>query len=466
MIRTALFNWAFARHHNGDFVFRIEDTDAARDSEQSAQALIDALRWLGLNWDEGPEVGGPYAPYRQSERLATYRDIAAKLRESGHAYDCFLTTDEIAERRKRHEVNGVAPSELVFERDLSDEQRAKYLAEGRQPVLRLKVPNVEYRWNDLVRGEISVFGENVGDYVLVRANGDPLYTLVNPVDDALMKITHVLRGEDLLSSTPRQLALYQALGEIGVTDGFVPEFGHLPYVMGDKNKKLSKRDPESSFSMYQKMGFLPEGLLNYLALLGWSPGNDVEFFSLAEMARDFDISRVNTSPARFDLKKAIALNADWVRAIDPAQLSARLLPFLVEAGVLPPEPSAEQLELLAKATPLVSERMEVLSQAIGMLSFFFAGENLDIEDEAEKILAAPDAPGIRAAAVLVLESCEPWQTPSIKEVLQTRLVDQMGVKPREAFGVLRAAITGRRVSPPLFESMELLGRTQTLSRLR
>jgi glutamyl-tRNA synthetase len=466
MIRTALFNWAFARHHGGDFVFRIEDTDSARDSEQSAQALIDALRWLGLNWDEGPEVGGPYAPYRQSERLAIYEEIASKLRESGHAYDCYLTTDEIASRRKRHEVNGVAPSELVFERDLSDEQRAKYLAEGRQPVLRLKVPNVEYRWNDLVRGEISVSGENVGDYVLVRANGEPLYTLVNPVDDALMKITHVLRGEDLLSSTPRQLALYQELGEIGVTDGSIPKFGHLPYVMGEKNKKLSKRDPEASFSMYQKMGFLPEGLLNYLALLGWSPGNDVEFFSLADMARDFDISRVNASPARFDLKKAIALNADWVRAVKPQELANRIKPYLVEAGVLPADPTPEQLQILASATPLVSERMEVLSQAAGMLGFLFAGKNLIIEEDAAKILAEPDAAVVRAAAVSVLESCEPWLTPSIKDVLQKRLVDEMGLKPREAFGVLRAAITGRKVSPPLFESMELLGRTQTLSRLR
>jgi glutamyl-tRNA synthetase len=218
--------------------------------------------------------------------------------------------------------------------------------------------------------------------------------------------------------------------------------------------------------MYQKMGFLPEGLLNYLALLGWSPGNDVEFFSLADMARDFDISRVNASPARFDLKKAIALNADWVRAVKPQELANRIKPYLVEAGVLPAEPTPEQLQILVAATPLVSERMEVLSQAAGMLGFLFAGKNLIIEEDAAKILAEPDAAVVRAAAVSVLESCEPWLTPSIKDVLQKRLVDEMGLKPREAFGVLRAAITGRKVSPPLFESMELLGRTQTLSRLR
>jgi glutamyl-tRNA synthetase len=377
-----------------------------------------------------------------------------------------LTTEEIAIRRKQHEKNGVALSELVFERELSSSQRESYLAEGRQPVLRMKVPNGVYRWKDLVRGEISVASENIGDYVLVRANGDPLYTLVNPVDDALMEITHVLRGEDLLSSTPRQLALYDALRAIGVMNRANPEFGHLPYVMGEKNKKLSKRDPEASFSMYQRLGFLREGILNYLALLGWSPGNDVEFFSLAEMTRDFDISRVNASPARFDLKKATALNADWVRALPNDELVARVMPFLIEAGSLPKEPSAEQVDLLTKAMPLVAPRLEVLSQAVGMLSFLFVGDSLAIEAEASEILASPNARKVLEAATQALVDLEPWSTQAIKDVLQQRVVEELGEKPRDAFGVLRAAITGRKVSPPLFESIELLGREQTLNRLR
>lgn len=466
MIRTALFNWAFARHHGGKFIFRIEDTDAARDSAESAQSLIDALRWLGLDWDEGPEVGGPFAPYRQSERLSIYADIAKKLLEAGYAYECFLTTEEIAQRRKQHEKNGVAPSELVFQRELSDEQREQYRLEGRQPVLRLRVPDGEFRWVDLVRGEIAVESQNVGDYVLVRANGDPLYTLVNPVDDALMEITHVLRGEDLLSSTPRQMALYDALRGIGVMSRPNPEFGHLPYVMGEKNKKLSKRDPEASFGMYQRIGFLREGILNYLALLGWSPGNDVEFFSLAEMARDFEISRVNASPARFDLKKATALNADWVRALSNDELVDRVLPYLIAGGVLSAQPSDADVELVRRAMPLVSQRLEVLSQAVGMLGFLFAGDDLVIEDDARQVLAMPNAAPVLEKAATVLTSLEVWSTDEIKQALQEQVVEALGEKPREAFGVLRAAVTGRKVSPPLFESIELLGREQTLSRLR
>jgi glutamyl-tRNA synthetase len=237
-------------------------------------------------------------------------------------------------------------------------------------------------------------------------------------------------------------------------------------VMGDKNKKLSKRDPEASFGMYQKIGFLREGILNYLALLGWSPGNDVEFFSLAEMTRDFDISRVNASPARFDLKKATALNADWVRALPNDELVERVVPYLIAGGVLPPAPTDAQRELLKQAMPLVSQRLEVLSQAVGMLGFLFCGDQLTIEDEAKQTLAGPRAQVIRESAVSALANLEPWSTDAIKQSLQQQVVDELGEKPREAFGVLRAALTGRRVSPPLFESMELLGRDQTLSRLR
>ena len=291
LVRTALFNWAFARHHGGTFVFRIEDTDAARDTEESYQAILDALRWLGLSWDEGPEVGGPYEPYQQSQRRDLHLDVVRRLVEAGEAYESFSTPDEV---EARHKAAGRDPKLGYdnFDRDLTPEQVQAYLDEGRKPVVRLRMPDHDLTWNDLVRGETTFKAGTVPDFALTRGNGIPLYTLVNPVDDALMKITHVLRGEDLLSSTPRQLALYEALERIGVVD-FTPEFGHLPFVMGQGNKKLSKRDPESNLFIHRDRGFIPEGLLNYLALLGWSIADDHDVFSLDEMVAAFDISKVN-----------------------------------------------------------------------------------------------------------------------------------------------------------------------------
>jgi glutamyl-tRNA synthetase len=265
LVRTALFNWAFARHHGGTFVFRVEDTDKERSTDESYAAILDLFRWLGLDWDEGPEVGGPHAPYRQSERGEIYADVLARLRDAGFTYDCYCTNDEVTERRK------ASGSKVLgydgFCRELSDEQRAAFVADGRRPVVRFRMPDGEITFDDLVRGDVTFHSDHVPDYALARANGDPLYTLVAPVDDALMRITHVLRGEDLLSSTPRQVALYDALISIGVATG-TPRFGHLPYVMGEGNKKLSKRDPQSNLFLHRDRGFIPEGLLNYLALLG------------------------------------------------------------------------------------------------------------------------------------------------------------------------------------------------------
>ncbi len=296
LARTALFNWAFARHHGGTFVFRIEDTDASRDSVESYETLLEVMRWLGFDWDEGPEVGGPFAPYRQSERYDVYADVAARLLEAGRAYHCYCSQEELDERNERARAEGRTPGYDGHCRSLTEEQRAAYEAQGRRPVVRFRMPDHAITFDDLVRGEITFQSEHVPDYVLVRGSGHPLYTLVNPVDDALMEITHVLRGEDLLSSTPRQLALYDALAELGIGTGRPPRFGHLPYVMGQGNKKLSKRDPESNLLGYRDRGFLPEGLLNYLALLGWAIADDRDIFSMDEMVEAFSIERVNLIP--------------------------------------------------------------------------------------------------------------------------------------------------------------------------
>ena len=466
LIRTALFNWAQARHTGGTFVFRIEDTDAERDSEESYQQLLDALGWLGLSWDEGIDVGGPHEPYRQSQRGEIYQEVIEKLKAAGHLYESFATAEEI---EARNVANGRDPRQGYdnFERDLTDEDRERLRAEGRQPSLRLRVPDVDLSFDDLVRGEITFKAGSFPDFVVVRPNGAPLYTLVNPVDDALMGITHVLRGEDLLSSTPRQIALYQALVEIGVADA-VPRFGHLPYVMGDGNKKLSKRDPESNLFHHRDRGFIPEGLLNYLSLLGWSLAPDRDVFTMDEMVAAFDVTNVNPNPARFDLKKAEAINGEHLRKLDVNDFTERMIPYLVRDGVFEGEPTAEQRETLRKIAPLVQERMTLLGEAPGLVRFLFTPSDvLTIEDDARKSLKA-DAPKVLDASIAALAQLGEgeWATEPIEQVLRAALIEGMELKPRVAFGPLRVAVSGRKVSPPLFESMELLGRDETLARLQ
>jgi glutamyl-tRNA synthetase len=466
MVRTALFNWAYARHTGGTFVFRIEDTDSARDSEQSYDDLLAALRWLGLDWDEGPEVGGPHEPYRQSRRLDLYADVAARLLEAGLAYESFSSPDEVEERRK---AAGQDPK-LGYDnadRYTTDEQKAAFRAEGRLPVLRMRMPDQDWTWDDLVRGEVTFGREHVPDYVIVRGNGEPLYTLVNPVDDALMGITHVLRGEDLLSSTPRQLAMYAALAQIGVGSGETPRFGHLPYVMGEGNKKLSKRDPQSSLNLYREEGYLPEGLLNYLALLGWSAGDDLEFFSPTQLAELFDITRVQPNPARFDPKKCLAINGDWIRHISADDLARRLVPYLVAVGALDGDPTPEQVAVIDAAVPLVQERMETLKSGAKQLRFLLVDDAafaVDPEDR-ERVLTDDARPALQASYD-ALSALDAFDAASVEAALRAALVEGLGLKPKLAFGPVRVAVTGRRISPPLFESIELLGRERTLARLQ
>ncbi len=458
LIRTALFNWAYARHTGGDFVFRLEDTDAERDSEESYLALLDALNWLGLNYDEGPEVGGPYGPYRQSERRDIYRDVVERLVAAGEVYEAYSTPDEV---EARHLTAGRNPKLGYdnFDRDLTDEQRAAFRKEGRRPVLRLRMPDDAISWKDLVRGETTFAPGSVPDYALTRGSGDPLYTLVNPVDDALMKITHVLRGDDLLSSTPRQIALYRALMRIGVAER-VPEFGHMPAVLGEGTKKLSKRDPQSNLFLHRDRGFIPEGLLNYLALLGWSIADDRDVFSLDEMVAAFDVADVNSNPARFDQKKADALNADHIRLLTADDFSARLRTYF-DAHAYDTTLDDKQF---AEAASLVQTRIVVLADAWELLKFLNDDEFALDEKAAAKELR-PEAGQVLDAALSALEGIDEWKTDKIEEALKVALLENMAVKPRKAFGPIRVAATGASISPPLFESLELLGRDRSLQRL-
>ncbi|MCM3696864.1 glutamate--tRNA ligase [Microbacterium oleivorans] len=464
MVRTALFNWAYARHTGGKMIFRVEDTDAARDSEESYRQLVDALTWLEIDWDEGVEKGGPHEPYRQSQRHDIYREVLDTLIASGAVYESYSTAEEID---ARNEANGRAKQLGYdnFDRTLTDEQKAAFRAEGREPAWRLRVPDEDVTYVDLIRGEVTFPAGSFPDFVVVRAGGIPLYTFTNPVDDALMGITHVLRGEDLMPSTARQLALYSALIDAGVTT-FVPRFAHMPLVLGEEGtKKLSKRDPKADLFLQREKGFIHEGLLNYLALLGWSIAADRDVFSRQELIEAFDIVDVNPNPARFDQKKAESINGDHIRMLEPADFASRLVPYLVGAGVVSTPPTDAQREMLAKAAPLVQERMQMLGDAPGLLGFLFRDVE-SYDEDALKGLPA-NAAEVLAASIEALQALPEgdFVADSIQSALAASLIDGLGLKPRVAYGPARVALSGRRVSPPLFESMELLGKPVTLERL-
>ena len=464
LIRTALFNWAYARHTGGTMVFRIEDTDAARDSEESYQQLLEAMKWLGITWDEGVEVGGPHGPYRQSQRADIYQDVITKLKEAGHVYESYSTPEEVEARHKAAGRDAKLGYDN-FDRDLTGEQIAAFKSEGREPVLRVRMPDEDLTFNDLVRGEITFKAGTVPDFAVVRANGKPLYTLVNPVDDALMGITHVLRGEDLLSSTPRQIALYRALVDIGVAR-YMPLFGHLPYVMGQGNKKLSKRDPESNLFLHRERGFIREGLLNYLSLLGWSLSADEDIFTVDQLVENFDIHDVLSNPARFDLKKAEAINGTHVRLLEPGDFRLRLVPYLQHASLVGETLTERDHMVLAEAAPLIQERITLLGEAPDMIAFLFKKDDeIDIADDARKGLPENLAE-VLDAALAALEPIEEWTAENIQTALRTALVEELGLKPRLAFGPVRTAVSGRRISPPLFESMVILGKNSSLARIK
>ena len=378
LIRTALFNWGYARHNGGKMVFRIEDTDAARDSQESYDQLIEALRWLEIDWDEGVEVGGPHAPYRQSERHDLHRGVLDTLIEKGLVYESFSTAEEID---ARNEANGRPKQQGYdnYDRELTDEQKAQFRAEGRQPALRLKVPDEDIAYDDLVRGEITFPAGSFPDFVIVRPNGVPLYTFVNPVDDALMGITHVLRGEDLMPSTGRQIVLYRALIEAGAAE-FIPRFGHLPLVLGEGNKKLSKRDPRADLFLQRDKGFTHEGLLNYLALLGWSIAPDRDVFSLEEFISAFDVAD-ESEPRSLRPEEG---GVDQRRPHPDARCRRFRLAHHAVPGagrVVAAEPTDDERALIAKAAPLIQERLPLLGDAPGLLGFLFV-DDVDYDEEA------------------------------------------------------------------------------------
>lgn len=458
-IRTALFDWAYARHTGGTFLFRIEDTDTTRVTDEYIQAAIDTLKWLGLDWDEGPEVGGPNGPYLQSQRLDIYAKWAQTFLDQGDAYHCYCSPDELEAVREEQRKANVAPGYNGHCRDLTADQIAAYKAAGREAVVRMRMPDGTTTFTDEIRGEVTFDHKFVPDFVLVRADGSPLYTLAVAVDDVMMGVTHVLRGEDLLSSTPRQIRVYQAMG-VKLED--YPVFAHLPFVMGQDNAKLSKRNGEVSIAWYREQGYLPEAICNYLALLGWSPGDDRENISMKELTELFTVEKVHSSPARFDMKKLEAINGDKIRALPLEEFAKWTIPFLKKAAVI--EGSDDEIALVMKALPLIQERIVKLDEAPALLKFLFV-KNFAVDPEAAPKIADSAAKDILKRSLKDLESLDSWSHESIEAALRASLIEELGLKPRIAFTALRIATTGSTISPPLFESMELLGKQACLDRI-
>ncbi|CAB5240905.1 unannotated protein [freshwater metagenome] len=458
-IRTALFDWAYARHTGGTFLFRIEDTDTTRVTDEYIQAAIDTLKWLGLTWDEGPEVGGDNGPYLQSQRLDIYATWAQKFLDQKDAYYCYCTPVELEARREAQRAANVAPGYDGACRDLTQEQISDYKAQGRDAVVRMRMPDGSTTFVDQIRGEVSFDHKFVPDFVLVRGDGSPLYTLAVAVDDILMKVTHILRGEDLLSSTPRQIRVYQAMG-IKLED--YPLFAHLPFVMGQDNTKLSKRNGEVSIAWYREQGYLPEAICNYLALLGWSPGEDRENVTMKELCELFTVEKVHSSPARFDMKKLEAINGDKIRALTLDDFLAWSLPFLEKAGVI--TGTQPEIDLVRSALPIIQERIVRLSEIPQMLKFLFV-ENFEVDADCISKITDDASKAVLKRALKELEALSQWNHDSIEGALRSSLIEELGLKPRVAFGSVRIATTGSTISPPLFESMELLGKEASLARI-
>jgi glutamyl-tRNA synthetase len=450
-VRTGLFAWAFARHSGGAFVLRLEDTDASRVTEEAVHGVIDSLRSLGVDWDEGPDVGGPHAPYRQSQRIPIYEEQIGRLLETGAAYSCYCTPEELEERREAARARGEPPGYDGRCRDLTAQEREAFERQGRLPAIRFRMPDTEHVVHDIVKGEVRFAPGALRDFVLGRSDGTPTFLLAVAVDDMLMGVTHVVRGDDLLTSAPRNAEVIRALG------GTPPRYAHVPQVNGPDGRPLSKRHGSTSVESFREQGFLPEALMNYLALLGWSKDAETTFLSKDELIESFDLERVSSNPASFDVQKLEWMNNHYIQGLDDDDLGARCLPFLTHAG-LSPEPG-----VLRAAMPLVRERMKRLTEVVGLLRFLFTDDVEANEKAADLLAKAPDT--YLEAAGDRLEAVDPWRAAAIETALDD-LAQGFGLNRTRGWQPIRAAVTGSNVSPPLPASLEILGRDRTIARVR
>ncbi len=464
----AMFDLAYARQQGGSFVLRIEDTDRARFDATSEQQLYETLHWLGLTWDEGPDIGGPHAPYRQSERLDTYRPYVERLLADGHAYRCWCSSERLAEMRTEQQrlKQPTGYDRLCLGK--TEAERAALPGFSPEPVVRMLVPDdVELAWDDLILGRTNA--PHPDDQVVLKADGFPTYHLAVVVDDHEMGITHVVRGQEWISSTPKHLLLYRWLGLEP------PRFAHMPLLRDEKRAKISKRkNPWARLTWFQERGYLPEALLNFLALQGYPPiveadGSEREVFTFSEFTERFRWEEINAAGSIFNLDKLDWLNGIYLRALSAKELTDRLVPHLVRDGVLPGPPDAATRARLVQLAELVGTRIVVLADATPLVwPFFVADDALDVADDARAQLNDESAGVLDAAdgALAALAAAGDWSTAAIEATLRESLVDGLGIKARSAFGPLRTAVSGQRISPPLFESMEILGPDSTLARIR
>jgi glutamyl-tRNA synthetase len=449
--RTALYSWLFARHHGGTFILRIEDTDQKRSTDEAIDIVIESLRWLGLDWDEGPGVGGPYGPYRQTERLNQYQEVASKFLADGRAYYCYCTPEELEDRRRAALKRGETPGYDGRCRNLSGEERAAFEAESRPKAVRFAMPGHDITVHDLIRGEAHFPSNDLRDFVILRSDGTPTYLLAAAVDDVKMEMTHVIRGEDLLSSTPKQLEIMDAMG---VTDP--PTYAHLPLIVGRDRQPLSKRHGSVAVEWFREQGFLPEAMVNYLALLGWSYDEHTTFFTIDELVERFDLSRVSHNPAAFDLEKFEWLDGHYIREADDSRLTELLVEALFREGI------EADLQTVAAAVPMIKERMRTIKEGVELIRFLFV-DDMEPNEKARKVLQ--EQADLLKEATSRLEALEEWNHEEIHRVLEGLATD-LNLSKTKAFQPIRAAVTRSTVSPPLFESLEVLGRERSMARLR
>ncbi|MDD3656648.1 MAG: glutamate--tRNA ligase [Atribacterota bacterium] len=455
--RTALFNWLFARHYGGNFILRIEDTDRLRSTPEAVNAILDGMKWLGLDWDEGPEKGGEYGPYFQTQRLDLYKQFSNKLLASGEAYYCYCSAEELDNRRKKLLTEG---KPAIYDRkclELCETEKQKLEKEGRKPAIRLKMPDRKIIVYDLIKGRMEFDSKLLSDFVLVKSDGIPTYNFAVVADDILMKISLVMRGDDHISNTPKQIVIYQALGAT------LPEFAHIPMIMGPDNTRLSKRHGATSVMEYQRSGFLPEAVVNYIAHLGWSSGTNQEIFTIEELVENFALEKVSSHSAIFDMEKLNWFNNEYLKRMTDRKYVEMLIPFLKEAGYLESPLSSEKEKWLRKVVSLMKSRVRNFRQFLEYGDYFFT-ENYSMEVKAVEILKQTGIKNILEQLLIRLKEIDNWNEFNIESKVR-EMASQFNLKGKQIIHPTRVALSGKTVGPGLFSLMEVLGKEKNIKRL-
>ncbi|KGA98339.1 glutamyl-tRNA synthase [Alkalihalobacillus alcalophilus ATCC 27647 = CGMCC 1.3604] len=459
--RSALFNYLYAKNQGGQFILRIEDTDQARNVDSATEKLLESLKWLGIHWDESIDVGGPYGPYRSMERTEIYQEYLEKLLSKGDAYYCYMTEEELQAEREAQLAKGETPKYSGRDRDLTDEQRKAYEEKGLKPVIRFRVPEGKViKIEDAVRGEVSFESDGIGDFVIARKDGVPMYNFAVVIDDYLMKITHVIRGEEHLSNTPRQVLLYEALGLE------VPTFAHASLILNADRQKMSKRDESiiQFVEQYKDLGYRPDAIVNFLALLGWSPVGEEEIFSLEDLEKQFSLERVLKSPAVFDTDKLAWMNNQYMKKADLDEVLELTVPHLVKAGRLPEVMSAEQTQWVKRLVGLYQEQLHYGAEIVELTELFFK-EEIEYNEEAQAVLNEEQVPEVMQAFLNELEQLEEFVAANIKSAIKATQ-KATGQKGKKLFMPIRVATTGQTHGRELDDSIELLGKEIVVARLK